>query len=451
MASRDQKNLREEVKELFLTGLAAVNPYNAVKKALRLENNKILIGLEQSEMLTYDLGNFERVIVVGMGKATSLMAKAVDETLGPVISDGCVVVKYGYTSDLKSIRIREAGHPLPDENGLKGAREIAGMIEAAKERDIIIFLISGGGSALLPLPADGVSFEEKQKMTKQLLECGADIQEINTIRKHISKVKGGQLARLAYPATIVSLILSDVVGDRLDTIASGPTVPDDTTFEQANAIIDKYNLKDKIPDSIRRRIESGVKGNIEDTPKQGDRIFKKTHNLIIGSNLIALQAIEKKAHELGYNTLILSSSIEGEARDVAKVLASIAKEIMGSGHPVKTPACVISGGETTVTIKGKGKGGRNQELGLAAAIVLDGIDNVVLLSGGTDGTDGPTDAAGAIIDGQTIKRAREAGLNPNETLKNNDSYNFLKHVNDLLVTGPTNTNVMDVQIVLEST
>lgn len=443
--------LREDATDLFLHGLEAVNPFNAVNKALRLEEDKIIIGLHGKEALAYDLSKFERIIVVGMGKATALMAKAVDEILGDRITDGCVVVKYGYTTDLKAIRIMEAGHPLPDENGLKGAQEIAGLVENAGEKDLIIFLISGGGSALLPLPADGVGFAEKQGVTKQLLECGADIQEVNTIRKHISKVKGGQLARLAYPATIVSLILSDVVGDRLDTIASGPTVPDNTTFAEAQEIVRKYNLANKIPDSVRRRIESGAKGEIEDTPKHGDKIFGKTYNLIVGSNFIALKAIEEKARAIGYSTLILSSSIEGEARDVAKVLAAIAKEVTNSAHPVQIPACIISGGETTVTIKGEGKGGRNQELGLAAAIALAGIENVVLLSAGTDGTDGPTDAAGAIIDGQTVSRAQKTGINPNESLQNNDSYDFLKATGDLLVTGPTNTNVMDVQIILQRT
>jgi glycerate 2-kinase len=440
--------LRREVKQLFLYGVDAVNPYNAVKKALRVQKNKILIGLGKSDMLSCDLRRFERIIVVGMGKATALMAKAVDEILGSRIKDGCVVVKYGYTAELEAIRTIEAGHPLPDENGLKGAQEIAQLVEAAQENDLIIFLISGGGSALLPLPADSVAFEEKQRMTRQLLECGADIQEINAIRKHISKVKGGQLARLAYPATIVSLILSDVVGDRLDTIASGPTVPDNTTFKEAQGIINKYNLADRIPDSIRARIESGVRGDIDDTPKYGDRIFKKTHNLIVGSNLIALKAIEKKARAMNYHTLILSSSIEGEAREAAKVLAAITKEITNSGHPLRSPACIISGGETTVTIRGKGKGGRNQELGLAAAMALASVDNFVFLSAGTDGTDGPTDAAGAIVDGQTIKSALEAGINPNEALKNNDSYHLLKRTDELLVTGPTNTNVMDIQIIL---
>ncbi len=441
-------DLREEAKALFLHGLDAVNPYNAVKRSFRVEKDRIFVGLDGSQTLDYDLDGFERIFVVGMGKATALMAKAVDDTLGSRIDDGCVVVKYGYTAELKAIRTIEAGHPVPDENGFRGATEVARLVGGAGEKDLIVFLISGGGSALLPLPADGIELAEKQQVTRQLLECGADIKEINAIRKHISKVKGGQLARLAYPATIVSLILSDVVGDRLDTIASGPTVPDNTDFKEVMQIMKKHELLERIPASIRKRIESGARGDVEDTPKQGDRIFEKTHNLVIGSNRIALRAIENRARTSGYNTMILAASIEGEAREVAKVLAAVAKEVADSGLPLKPPACIISGGETTVTIRGKGKGGRNQELGVAAAIALAGLPGVVLLSGGTDGTDGPTDAAGAIIDAETIERAKNASVDPDETLRNNDSYNLLKKTGDLLVTGPTNTNVMDVHIVL---
>jgi glycerate 2-kinase len=441
--------LRDTAKDLFSHGLEAVNPFNAVRKALHLEKNKITIDLNKSKALTYYLQEFDRIIVVGMGKATALMAKAVDEILGNAITDGCVVVKYGYIAQLKAIRLLEAGHPLPDENGLKGAREIVKLVEQAGEKDLIIFLISGGGSALLPLPAEGVTLAEKQSMTQQLLECGADIQEINAIRKHISMVKGGQLARLAYPATIVSMILSDVVGDRLDTIASGPTVPDATTFHEALNMINKYDLLEKIPPSIRKRITAGARGEIAETPKEGDKVFKKAHNLIVGSNIIALQAIAEQAKKIGLNVIILSSAIEGEAKEVAKVISAMAKEMTISGNPVPAPGCVISGGETTVTITGNGKGGRNQELGLAAAIAIDGIDNLVILSGGTDGSDGPTDAAGAIVDGTTLQRARKCGIDAHRFLENNDAYNFLKQTQDLLVTGPTNTNVMDIHLILK--
>jgi hydroxypyruvate reductase len=449
MEDEQLSSLRNAAKDLFQCGLEAVNPFNAVKKALNREKNKIIIGLGTSKTVTYDIEAFERIIVVGMGKATALMAKAVDGILGNVISEGCVVVKYGHTAELETIRLLEAGHPLPDENGLQGAREIARLVEEAAEKDLIIFLISGGGSALLPLPATGVELVEKQNITSQLLKCGADIQEINTIRKHISIVKGGQLARLAYPATIVSMILSDVVGDRLDTIASGPTVPDATTFSDALKIVNKYDLLEKIPQSIRKRLEAGVRGEITDTPKDGDKVFKKAHNIIVGSNNIALQAIAEQAKKIGLNAIILSSAIEGEAKEVAKVLSAVAKEMTISGNPIPAPACVISGGETTVTIEGKGKGGRNQELGLSAAIAIDGLDNLVILSGGTDGSDGPTDAAGAIVDGNTIERARQQRIDAHQFLRNNDAYNFLKQTHDLLITGPTNTNVMDIHIIMK--
>jgi hydroxypyruvate reductase len=448
MSDTTLKKLREEAKMLFMQGVEAVNPYTATKRSLHIENNELLIGLDPSHALKYDLTAFTRILVVGMGKATAQMARGVEEILGNHITDGTIDVKYGYTADLKKIRIREAGHPVPDENGLKGAQEIATLVEKAGEKDLVLFLISGGGSALLPLPAEGLTLTEKQEMTQKLLACGADIQEVNAIRKHISKVKGGQLARLAYPATIVSLILSDVVGDRLDTIASGPTVPDDTTFQEAWNILEKYDLMDKIPASIKKRMQSGVEGKISDTPAKGDKIFDKTHNLIIGSNIIALQAVQAQAKKDGYATIILSSSVEGEAREVAKVHSGIAKEVMNSGNPVSPPACVIAGGETTVTITGKGQGGRNQELSLAAAIAIKNMENVVILSGGTDGTDGPTDAAGGIVDGTTIDRAQKLNIKAATYLKNNDSYHFLKKVGDLLITGPTNTNVMDIHIIL---
>lgn len=448
MVKKNISQLREDAKQLFLHGVEAVDPHAAIKRSLRLENRQLVIGGDRNDALKLDLQAFERVFVLGMGKATALMAKATEEVLTDRIADGCIVVKYGYGTHLDKIRTHEAGHPLPDEKGLNGAREIARIAGDAGKNDLILFLISGGGSALLPLPSEGITLEEKQKITQQLLSCGADIREINAIRKHISSVKGGQLARLAYPATIVSLILSDVVGDRLDTIASGTTVPDNTTFQEAHGIIEKYGLTEKVPVSIKERITQGVAGTIEDTPKKGDRIFEKTHNILVGSNIIALQAARDQAQNLGYNTVIITSSIEGEAREVAKVHSAVAKEVIASGNPVAPPACVIAGGETTVTITGKGKGGRNQELCLAAAMAINGIDNIVIMSAGTDGTDGPTDAAGGIIDGATCERANKQGIKAADSLRNNDSYDFLKKTGDLLITGPTNTNVMDIHIIL---
>jgi hydroxypyruvate reductase len=285
-------------------------------------------------------------------------------------------------------------------------------------------------------------------VTKILLDAGANIHEINALRKHLSKVKGGRLAKIAHPATLISLILSDVIGDDLDSIASGPTVPDRSTFRDCMDILEKYCMADMMPSNVVVFFDKGIRGVIEETPKPGDPVFQRTQNLIIGSNILAVQAAEHKAAELGYRTLILSSFIEGETRDVAKVHAAIAKEILSSGNPIGRPACVISGGETTVTIRGKGKGGRNQEFSLAGALEIDGMDNVVLLSAGTDGTDGPTDAAGAVADGETVSRARKLNMNPNHYLSQNDSYHFFQALDDLIITGPTYTNVMDLRVVL---
>lgn len=441
-------DLRKDIVELFQCGLSAVDPYLSIKNALQISGDSVIIKEGSLDSHSLSLRRFKRVFVLGMGKATALMAKAVEEFLGDKITDGLIVVKYGYKTKLNKIRIAEAGHPVPDENGFKAAREVVNILREATEDDLIFFLISGGGSALLPYPANGITLSEKILTTKILLSCGADIREMNAVRKHISEIKGGQLSRLAYPATIVSLVFSDVIGDRLDTIASGPTVPDETSFSDAFNVLEKYNIRDKVPSSVASRIEMGLQGKIPETPKPGDDVFRTTYNFIVGSNYIALQAIKEKAKDLGYNAIILSSAIEGEAKEVAKVLCAVAKETVKSGNPVSPPACIICGGETTVTVSGNGLGGRNQELCLSAAILLEGENNIVLMSAGTDGTDGPTDAAGAIVDGTTVVRARKLGLNPQEYLKNNDSYNFLNKVGDLYITGPTNTNVMDVQIVL---
>jgi hydroxypyruvate reductase len=359
-----------------------------------------------------------------------------------------VNTKYGHKVPLDRVQVIEAGHPVPDEAGLLGTRQIVQFLEKTAEEDLVIFLISGGGSALLPYPSEGLTLEDKQEVTKILLDAGADIHEINALRKHLSGVKGGRLAEIAYPATLISLVLSDVIGDDLDSIASGPTVPDRSTFADCMDILQKYTLVNRIPPIVLETFEKGIQGEIEETPKAGDRIFARTQNLIIGSNILAVKAAEKKARELEYNTLILSTFIQGETADVARAHAAIAKEILSSGNPIRPSGCVISGGETTVTIRGKGKGGRNQEFSLAASMDIDGLDNVVLLSAGTDGTDGPTDAAGAIADGTTVSRAKKLGLDPAHYLRENDSYHFFEALDDLIITGPTYTNVMDLRIIL---
>ena len=309
-------------------------------------------------------------------------------------------------------------------------------------------MISGGGSALLVAPAEGITLEEKQATTSELLACGASIEEINTVRKHLSRVKGGQLARACWPATVVTLILSDVVGDPLDVIASGPTVPDSSTFGECLEIVSRYELAGRLPASVMERIEAGAKGDLPETPKEGEKIFEGVQNEIVGNSLSAVLAAGRKAEALGYTPLILSTRIEGETREVAHVHAAIFREVLATGFPLAPPACILSGGETTVTLKGKGKGGRNQEFSLAVAMHIQGEDRIFFLSGGTDGTDGPTDAAGAFADGTTVERARAMNLEAGRTLDENDSYPFFDALGDLLITGPTNTNVMDLRVCL---
>jgi len=437
------KKLREDAKRIFRAGLKAVEPDQAVKRYVKVKEKILKIGQKK-----YNLDEINHIFVVGMGKAGFPMAKAIEEIIGDRISKGIVVVKYGYGGELKKIRILEASHPVPDEAGIKAAQKIANLVRNTDEKDLVICLISGGGSALLPAPVNGISLEEKQLTTELLLKCGASIQEINTIRKHLSWIKGGQLAKLIYPSSLQALILSDVVGDELDAIASGPTVPDSTTFDESWEIIKNYNIQSQLPESVIKHIKMGKEGMLPETPKKGDPIFKKVDNLIIGSNILALEAAKEEATKLGYNCLILSSSIQGEAREVVKVHAAIVKEISSSKNPVSAPACVLSGGETTVKVRGEGLGGRNLEFSLAASIQIKGMKNVLILSAASDGTDGPTDAAGAFTDGSTWSRAIDIGLNPQKFLNNNDSYHFFQQLGDLFITGPTNTNVMDIHILL---
>jgi glycerate 2-kinase len=435
--------LRQDALDIFKAGLKAVDPKVAVKRYMKREGQTLIVDGKK-----YDLNQFDKIYVVGGGKAGASMAAAVEEILGNLVTEGIVNVKYGYTAKLNKIRINEADHPVPDEAGRMGAEEIVKLAVNTQENDLLICLISGGGSALLPLPVQGISLSEKQEVTKKLLACGASINEINAVRKHMSRIKGGQLARFSYPATLITLILSDVIGNYLDVIASGPTVPDSSTFEDVKEIMERYKIWNIIPDTVKNHFEKGIGGNIPETPKAGETIFSKTQNVIVGSNIQAVMAARKKAGKLGYNTMVLSSFIEGETKDAARVHAAIAKEILQTGNPVSAPACVISGGETTVTIRGKGKGGRNQEFCLAAAIDIAGLDSVVILSGGTDGTDGPTDAAGATCDGQTIERALAKKIKAMDCLMDNNAYPFFKELDDLLMTGPTNTNVMDLRLVL---
>ncbi len=437
------EEMRKQAFEIFQVALRAVDPVEAVLRHVRREDDSLLIGERRLQ-----LKNYERILVVGAGKADAPMAKAVEQILGERVSDGVIVVKDGHGLPLKHVRLQEASHPVPDERGIKGAEDILAVLHGAGERDLVICLMSGGGSALLVAPVVSVSLEDKQEVTRQLLASGANIHEINMVRKHLSRVKGGGLARVAHPATVVSLILSDVIGDDLDVIASGPTVPDSSSFREAARVLKQYGIWDKLPKAVRGHLKKGVNGEIEETPKPGDPSFQRDLWELVGTNLQALEAASKEAERQVYAPLILSAMIEGETRDVAKMLAAIAKQALRSGHPIAPPACLLSGGETTVTLQGDGKGGRNTEFALASAIAMDGEKHVVVLSGGTDGTDGPTDAAGAIADGETMARARAQGLDPADYLRRNDSYSFFERLGDLMMTGPTRTNVMDVCIML---
>ena len=425
---RAEAGLRKQALDIFRAALKAADPVDAVVRRLRAQN----------------FDRYRNLHVLGAGKAGASMAKAAERVLGRRIARGLINVKDGYVEKLRRIELNECGHPIPDARGVEGARRIAEIAAQAGADDLVLCLISGGASALMPLPAPPVTLEEKQATTKLLLACGADIHEINALRKHISNIKGGQLARLAYPAAVLALMLSDVIGDDLDVIGSGPTAPDASTFGRVKEIVDKYALWDRIPAAVRARIEAGLAGAIPETPKPGDAAFARTRNVVVGSNDIAVRAAAARARALGFRTTVLSTFVEGETRDVARMHAAIAKEIVKSGRPVRPPACIVTGGETTVTIKGDGLGGRNQEFVLAAAIDIAGLDNVVVLSGGTDGSDGPTDAAGAIADGRTLERFDAARA----YLARNDSYHYFERLGDLIKTGPTNTNVMDVRLII---
>ncbi|MDI6795712.1 MAG: glycerate kinase [Desulfatibacillaceae bacterium] len=439
----EESPLYQDALAIFRAGLLAVDPEKAVERTVSVRDDILLVGDK-----TISLKDYDRILIVGAGKAACPMARALERILGGRIATGAVTTKYGHARPLEFVEVTEAGHPVPDTKGLSGVRNITGLLESAKSRDLVFCVLSGGGSALLPLPAEGITLHEKQKTTSALLACGAAIHEINAIRKHISQVKGGGLAKIAYPATLVTLILSDVIGDDLGVIASGPTVPDDSTFAQCLEIIAKYGIREQMPKSVLSRLVNGARGEIIETPKPGDKVFEKNFSLLVASNRMAVNAARDEAARLGYTPLVLSTSIEGETRDVARVHAAIAREIRLSGNPVAVPACVLSGGETTVTLKGSGKGGRNTEFALAAAMDIQGLENLLILSCGTDGTDGPTDAAGAAADGSTGKRANSSGVDAMRSLANNDSYNFFRQAGGLVKTGPTLTNVMDLRIML---
>ena len=415
---------REAAGAIWDAALAAGDVRVLVERALQRE--------------AHHLAEAQRIVVLGCGKASAAMARAAEDVLGDRVVSGFVVVKDGYTAPTLRVTIAEAGHPVPDARGEAAADRLMAVARDAGATDRLLFLVSGGGSALTPAAAPPVTLAEKQEVTRLLLASGATINELNAVRKHLSRLKGGQLARAAAPAPVVTLALSDVIGDPLDVIASGPTAPDPTTFADALAVLDARKVRGQVPASVVRRLEAGARGEIAETPKPGDPLFRSVTNLVIGNNELIVHAAAEAARRLGYVPTVLGGRIAGEARVVAR-------DLVARGRALTAPGCLIAGGETTVTVRGRGRGGRCQELALAAALELGPTDDLVVLAGGTDGTDGPTDAAGAIVDSGTLRRG---GRDARQRLDDNDAHAYLQRSGDLLITGPTNTNLLDLYLVL---
>lgn len=424
---------------MFRAALGAVDPEVAVRRHVQRQGAHLAVADR-----VLDLNAFERVFILGAGKGAAPMAKALEEILEKRITEGLIVVKYGHGMPLKRVRVLEAAHPVPDVAGIRATEQMLDLARRAGRKDLVIAAFSGGGSALTPAPVPPVTLEDKQRTTELLLAAGATIHEMNALRKHVSRFKGGGLARTAAPAPVVTLLLSDVIGDAPDVIASGPTAPDPSTFAQCMDVIRRYGVEDKVPEEVLRVIREGIEGRRPETPKPEDSIFQGVLNVVVANNMAALLAAYEEATRRGYRTLVLTSRLEGEAREAAKVITALAKEVAFSGNPVAPPACLLFGGETTVKLGNThGRGGRNQELALACAVALDGWTSVTVLSAGTDGTDGPTDAAGAFADGETVRRAAPMGMDARAFLEEHNAYPFFQALGDLVVTGPTRTNVMD--------
>jgi glycerate 2-kinase len=440
--------LRNKAAAIFKAGVAAADPYQAVKRCLQTDGQQLQILLGDNEKRT---GSWPKIHLIAFGKAACPMVKAALKCIPDhyQIAQACAVTNYENVQVVPGAKIIGAAHPLPDESGFNAAKQCAAIAENAQAGELVLVLVSGGGSALIPYPVDSVTLQEKILVTNLLLASGATINQVNCVRKHLSHLKGGGLARLIGPADCHALILSDVIGDDLSAIASGPTVPDGSTFANAIAILKEKNLWLKVPDSIQQYLEKGIQGYVRETPKSGEKFFATCGHTLIGSNAISVDATLKTAAELGFATTLYSNKLCGEARDEAEKLVLYAKNYIKT--PDDKPLALLAGGETTVTIKGNGRGGRNQEMALAFAISAKehGLPGRwVFLSGGTDGRDGPTDAAGGMVDSCTIQRMASLGINPNDFLENNDSYTALKLSQDLLMTGATGTNVADLQVLL---
>jgi hydroxypyruvate reductase/glycerate 2-kinase len=416
----DSMNFRSIAEQIFLVGVEKVTPGNLISKHLVLNGNFLNIDDH-----IFDLGSIQNIYVIGAGKASAMMGAEVEKLLGERISGGHIVVKYGFSTDLKFIKVTEAGHPVPDSKGYKATREILKIARLAGINDLVICLISGGGSALLPDCPEGCTPRDMARLSELLVNSGACISEINAVRKHLSNIKGGQLARIVYPATLVNLMLSDVPGDPPDVIASGPTVADSTTFSQAMAVVTKFRLLEKVPPRLIKYLEEGILGLHDETPKPGDIIFEKTINILAGSNKIALEASQIKALDFNINAVIITDQIQGDVPDVAEYIVGYASNFKSDINETK-PVCLLFGGETTVKMTGKGKGGRNQHLALTAATLLKDKPGITILCAGTDGNDGPTDAAGAVVDSEIMTSATLKDIDPRKYLKEFDSYNFFK-------------------------
>jgi hydroxypyruvate reductase len=429
--------------------LAAVEPARAVARYLTRDGDRLWVG-----EYAFTLARFRRLRLVAVGKASLPMAEAVQAVLGDRLSDGLVISKASPATHPArkagggEIVYMEAGHPIPDQRNLQAARALERFLAGSREDDLVLCLISGGGSALLSAPVEGLGLADIQQLTQLLLHSGATIQEINTLRKHLERLKGGRLAQLATPARLITLVLSDVVGDPLSVIASGPTVPDPTTYQDAWEILAGYDLLDQVSASIRQVLAGGMAGKLPETPKPGAAIFTDSPVIVVANNQQAARAALEQAKSEGYNPCLLTSYLQGEARQAGGFLASIARQVVASGEPIPRPACLIAGGETTVSVTGNGMGGRNQELALGAVSELAGLAEVLLIAFATDGGDGPDDAAGATVTGDTLQRARQAGLSPETYLNNNDAYHFFDPLGDLIKCGATHTNVNDLAILL---
>ena len=434
--------LRHSARLIWEAALNAANPATCIRNFVQFDEGILTVSGKNIPIEG-------KLIVIGTGKAGAKMAQVIEEICGSYISGGIVVTKYGHSLALERIRLVEAGHPLPDAAGIRAVHETRELLRGLSPTDTVICLISGGGSALWPAPAEGITLEEKQEVTQLMLRAGATIRELNAVRKHLSDIKGGQLAKWASPARVISLIMSDVIGDPVDFIASGPTAPDTTSFSDALGTIQKYGVD--VPAAVLERFQEGAHGRIPDTPKPGDPLFKRVENVVIANNRLLVDAALEKARELNFKTLILGTEVEGEAKDVGRFFSAIAREIGQSGNPIQRPACVLAAGETTVTVRGHGVGGRNQEMALAWAIAMAAralSAPSCFASVASDGSDGPTSAAGGLVDQFTCARGVELGLMPHQYLRENDSSNFLRSTGDLIVTGPTQTNLMDLQILL---